>query len=126
MVVGFDYWNTISQNVNLFSSLASSIISEGGKVYIISAVGSVRIQTTQAAIEQLGIPNDGIILCEFKHPSEAPQLKLAVCQSYGIQMFFDDRRDICELLNKNGILACNVLKGHDFVPANIKTLHPVQ
>lgn len=110
MIVGLDYWDTITKNVKVFSSLASALISEGHTVYIVSAVGSVRIKTTRDDIEALDIPNEGIFVLEFKHHSEAPQLKLGCCKALGVQMFYDDRRDICELLNANGIVACQVLK----------------
>jgi hypothetical protein len=44
----------------------------------------------------------------FRHPRESPVLKLAKCQELGIEVFYDDREDVCRLLNRNGILAFRV------------------
>jgi hypothetical protein len=44
----------------------------------------------------------------FRHPKESPQLKLAKCVELGIQVFYDDREDVCRLLNQHGILALRV------------------
>jgi hypothetical protein len=41
-------------------------------------------------------------------PRESPHLKLAKCQELGIEVFYDDRDDVCRMLNKHGILAMRV------------------
>jgi acid phosphatase class B len=42
--------------------------------------------------------------------SQAPALKLAKCQELGITVFYDDREDVCRLLNQHGILAVRVMR----------------
>jgi hypothetical protein len=44
----------------------------------------------------------------FGHPRESPVLKLAKCQELGIELFYDDREDVCALLNRHHILAVRV------------------
>jgi hypothetical protein len=35
-------------------------------------------------------------------------LKLAKCRELGIEVFYDDREDVCRLLSRHGILALRV------------------
>jgi hypothetical protein len=110
MIVGFDYWQTITRDPWLFGDLASAIISEGGEVHIISAVGRNGVERAEKGITECGVPYTAYHIVVWESHEDAPQLKLDKCNELNIQMFFDDRLDICELLNLNGILACNLLR----------------
>lgn len=57
-----------------------------------------------------GFPPDLVHEVVFDSPKESPELKLAKCQELGIEMFFDDRDDVCRLLNKHGIVAMRVTR----------------
>ena len=46
----------------------------------------------------------------FEHPSESPALKVAKAKELGLDMFFDDRDDVCRELNKAGIMAMRVTR----------------
>lgn len=109
-VIGIDYYQTITQDPSLFVDFTSGLISEGWKVHIITAVGPTRFDTVRAEIEALNVPNSTIEVVLFEHPREAPELKLAKCKELGVQMFIDDREDICRLLRKNGIVAMNIIR----------------
>ncbi len=63
-----------------------------------------------AEVAELGIPNSGVHEVIFRHPRESPELKLAKCVELGIQAFYDDREDVCRLLNQHSILALHVLR----------------
>lgn len=125
MKIGVDYWQTISRDPDLFGAMMQAILDAGGEVHIITAVGDKRAATVQYEIEDLFMPKmpyTEIHVVVFDHPREAPELKLEACKRLGIQMFFDDRRDICEKLNKHGILACNLLRNdnRDYDPEKYK------
>lgn len=110
MIIGIDYWNTATQNPAFFAALATAIRAQGGKVYIITAVGAKRAETNVAEVEKLGIPNDGIHQVIFTKDKKAPELKADKCVELGIELFIDDRRDICEAIFARGIMACNIIK----------------
>ncbi len=110
MILGIDYWNTATQNPTFFAALAGAIRAQGGKVYIITAVGAKRAETNTGEVEMLGIPNDGIHQVIFTKDKKAPQLKADKCVELGIELFIDDRRDICEAIFARGIMACNIIK----------------
>lgn len=112
MRVGFDYWNTVSRNPELFRILASSILSEGGEVFIVSAIGPTRSQgETVEQIKKTLVPCDDIyILTWVSSPDEVPALKWKICERLGIQVFFDDRKDVCDYLSLMGVQAFNYVK----------------
>lgn len=110
LIIGFDYWNTATQNPGRFAALACAIRDTGGKVYIITAVGPKRASSNVDEVKALGVPNDGIYQVVFDKPQDAPRLKADKAVELGIQLFIDDRRDICEEMLRRGILACNILK----------------
>ncbi len=80
------------------------------RVYIVSAIGQDRVGTVQAAVDALGVPNDGVCKVVYDAVSQAPALKLAKCLELGGTAFYDDRRDTCALLNKHGIVAMHVMR----------------
>lgn len=113
MKIGFDYWQVLSHYPEQFQFIASAFISEGAEVHVISAVGHNRAGTVAEAVHQLGFKWDSETFIHevvFDDPSESPALKLAKCQELGIEIFFDDRDDVCRLLNKNGILSMRVTR----------------
>ena len=110
MKIGFDYWQCISHYPDEFRILEDALVMNKNEVVVISAVGSRKVGTVLANVLE-AIPDiDDCDVHEvvFKHPRESPQLKLAKCQELGVQMFFDDRKDVCDLLNQHGILAFQV------------------
>lgn len=112
MKVGFDYWQVISHFPEYFSKLAMAHREAGCDVVIISAVGKDRAGTVKGEIDKIGTFPNGIKVYEvvFDDPSQSPDLKLAKCQELGVSVFYDDRDDVCRLLNKNGILAMRVTR----------------
>ena len=110
MKIGMDYWQVISHYPEYFRELARAHMALNGEVHIISATGKNRSGTVAQEVAELGIPNSGVHEVVFRHPSESPELKLAKCVELGIQVFYDDREDVCRLLNKHGILALHVIR----------------
>jgi hypothetical protein len=107
--VGFDYWQVLSHYPEQFKTLANSLLCAGHQVYALSAVGKNRAGTVEGEVRELGldIPVYEVI---FDDTRQSPELKLAKCQELGIEMFFDDREDVCRLLNQHGILAVRVMR----------------
>lgn len=110
MRIGLDYWQVCSHYPDYFRELARLHKINLAEVHIISAVGKNRVGTVQAEIDALAIEYDQVHEVVFKHPSESPELKLAKCLELGITVFYDDRDDVCRLLNKHGILALRVTR----------------
>lgn len=107
--VGFDYWQVLSHYPNEFFTLGMALQSDGVEVVVISAVGRQRAgSVVREAQRVLDIDSRNVHEVLFKHPSESPELKLAKCKELEVTMFFDDRKDVCDLLNANGILAFQV------------------
>ena len=122
MKIGFDYWNVLSHYPKEFGALVQGLcvaFSEGAdlELHVISAIGKGRIGTIEkelfnifleAGYESDVIFNGGVHEVVFDNYKQSPELKLAKCKELGITMFFDDRQDVCDLLNENGILAMHV------------------
>lgn len=115
MIVGFDYWQVISHYPHEIGTLVDSLAAYHpplNEIHVISAIGKGRIGTIAADVhkEWPSFPDANIHEVVFKSPKESPELKLAKCKELGIQMFFDDRDDVCRLLNANGIIAMRVTR----------------
>lgn len=123
MKIGFDYWQVISHYPTQIGFLANVLTNNLCDVHVISAVGEKRVGTVRENVEKAFregnrpfiaelISNGAIAVHEvvFDDPAESPELKLAKCKELGISMFFDDRDDVCRLLNKNHIMAMRVTR----------------
>jgi acid phosphatase class B len=110
MKIGFDYWQVISHYPDYFKKLAEMHRDAGDYVYVISAVGQNRAGSVLDAVRKLGFLHEPVREVVFEDPKQSPSLKLEACQEIGIEVFYDDRDDVCRLLNKNGILALRVTR----------------
>lgn len=112
MIVGFDYWQVISHYDKMMRHIAKGHRAIGDKIVIISAVGKDRVGTVATAVKNKGFDPKIYDVHEvvFDHPSESPELKLAKCRELGVELFYDDRDDVCRTLNKNGIVAMRVTR----------------
>lgn len=107
MIVGFDYWNVISKYPTYMGYLADVLYSTRNDIHVISAIGKGRVGTIAEEVQHYwpSFPSEFVHEVVWKSSKESPELKLAKCKELGIQVFFDDRKDVCDLLNANGILA---------------------
>lgn len=120
MKVGFDYWNVISHYPDKIGALMFSLYQmpvlpgePDTEIHVISAIGPKRVGTIeQEVFDSLlkgGYESDilvtGVHEVVTSREHKSPELKLAKCKELGLDMFFDDRQDVCDLLNANGILA---------------------
>ncbi len=111
--IGFDYWQVLSHYPEHCSFMLSAFISEGAEVHVISAVGgNYTPDSVIEAVQRMGYPfkPENIHTVVFEHPSESPALKVAKAKKLGLDMFFDDRDDVCRELNKAGIMAMRVTR----------------
>ena len=108
--VGLDYWQVCSHYPEYFIQLVEMHRRLGIGVCIISAVGKDRAGTVAAAVAKLGFTNIDVHEVVFEHPRQSPELKLAKCLELGIGAFYDDRDDVCRLLNQHGIIAMRVTR----------------
>lgn len=117
MKIGFDYWNVISHYPQEIAYIIDSFGLQGeSELHIISAIGKGRIGTIAKEVAQ-SLASDrledplGVLKVHevvTGNGKKSPELKLEKCKELGITMFFDDRQDVCDLLNANGILAFKV------------------
>ena len=115
MIVGFDYWQVISHYPEETGVLAESLRQRGHEVHVVSAIGRGRVDTVAGEVGQnwRDFPEGNVHEVVFDDASQAPELKLAKCRDLGITMFFDDRDDVCRLLNAHGIMAMRVTRKDD-------------
>ena len=107
MIVGFDYWQVLSHYPDQVAHLMEVHAAAGDTVHVVSAIGVGRIGTVEAEVRALTVVPD-VHEVVFRHPRESPVLKLAKCRELGIEVFYDDREDVCRLLSRHGILALRV------------------
>ncbi len=105
--IGFDYWQVLSHYPEEIALLDESLWMNFQETHIISAVGRNRAGSVEREVLKIipNYPTGNIHEVLFNNPRQSPELKLAKCQELGISMFFDDRTDVVDLLNANGILA---------------------
>lgn len=110
MIVGFDYWHVLSHYPEQIGHLIALHAAAGDEVHVVSAIGAGRIGTVEAEVRAVtDVPTVHEVV--FDHTSESPELKLAKCRELGIELFYDDREDVCRLLTANGVLAFRVPRG---------------
>ena len=110
MIVGFDYWHVLSHYPEQIGHLIALHAAAGDEVHVVSAIGHGRIGTVEAEVRAVtDVPTVHEVV--FDHTSESPELKLAKCRELGIEVFYDDREDVCRLLAANGVLAFRVPRG---------------
>ena len=112
MIVGFDYWQVLSHYPAQVVHLMQLHADAGDEVHVISAIGSSRIGTVEGEVRAL-TPVGTVHEVVFAHARESPVLKLAKCRELGIELFYDDREDVCRLLSRHGILALRVPRRDD-------------
>ena len=112
MIVGFDYWQVLSHFPEQIRHLMQVHAAAGDEVHVVSAIGRGRLGTVEAEVRAL-TPIPQVHEVVFHHPRESPVLKLAKCQELGVEVFYDDRDDVCRLLNRNGILALRVTRSDE-------------
>ena len=109
MIVGFDYWQVLSHYPDRIGHLVDVHAQAGDEVHIVSAIGRSRIGTVEQEVRAITL-HGTVHEVVFRDPRESPFLKLAKCQELGIEVFYDDRDDVCRVLNKHGILAMRVTR----------------
>lgn len=112
MKIGFDYWQVISHYPDKIEFLMNAVKWHGAEVHVISAIGKGRIGTIVGDVQghYPYFPAENVHEVVFNKAKESPELKLAKCKELGLDIFFDDRDDVCALLNANGILAMRVTR----------------
>jgi hypothetical protein len=109
--VGFDYWNVISHYPAQFGLMAHALIDAGHEVFVISAIGRNRLGTITDEVTALGVPFTEVHEIVFSHPRESPALKTAKALKLDIDVFYDDRDDVCRAMAGTGkILALRVTR----------------
>jgi acid phosphatase class B len=110
VIVGFDYWHVLSHYERQIGHLITIHAAAGDEVHVVSAIGRGRMGTVEAEVRLVtDVPTVHEVV--FDHTRESPELKLAKCLELGIEIFYDDREDVCRLLAQNGILALRVPRG---------------
>jgi acid phosphatase class B len=112
VIIGFDYWQVISHFPNETGAFADALYLNGHDVHVISAIGKGRIGTIADEVCKIwgDFNRRKIHEVVFDSPKQSPELKLAKCKELGVTVFFDDRDDVCRLLNANGIMALRVTR----------------
>lgn len=114
MKIGFDYWQVLSHYPDEIRHLINMHRVMGDDVHIISAIGKTRVGTIAGEVNAIvPMPEHCVHEVVFSKSKESPELKLAKCQELGIEVFYDDRKDVCDLLNCHGILTFQVPRQTD-------------
>ena len=115
MIIGFDFYKTLSAYPRKFRTLISSYISEGHHIVVISALSDrsdVENYTRHMKdfLAQHNLTYHELQVVVFHDDQEIPDVKLEACKEKGVEVYYDDREDVCQKLNENDILAFKV--GH--------------
>ncbi len=108
MVVGLDYFGTISKNPKYFRKLAGAMLSLGYPVYIVTAVKPDRVGLIKKLVKDSKVPHTGLEILTFINFEDIPTLKLQACKQLSIDFMFDDMPEVCDILKAYGILTAQV------------------
>lgn len=108
MIVGLDFYGTIQEKPAQFWDLAEALLPDN-EVHIVTAVKEENLERVAMDVHDSKISYSSLNPLIFEDYAEVPLLKLQACQDLNIELFIDDRADVCELLKKNGILALCVV-----------------
>lgn len=110
MNLGVDFHGTLTgkKNRQLLYALLFTLIGHD-QIHVISHCEVGNEEQTQMIIESQGFPFTSINIVSTNDYAMVPQHKLNKALQLGIDMFFDDRLDTCELLAKHGILTFHTL-----------------
>jgi hypothetical protein len=106
--VGFDFHNALDSWPNQITNLMRRHKYYGDYVCVISAVGHRRKGTVASQVLDLTVYVDDVYEVAFQHPSQSPELKLQQASASRLDVFYDDREDVCNLLTSHGILCFRV------------------
>jgi len=101
MILGLDFYDTITKHPQTYRDLAYAVLADGGEVYIISAI---KKGSKTPPIQKYAIPNTATIIVEFNTIKETPRLKYEACLNNGVQLFIDDMQPTIDYLNSKKIL----------------------
>src|SRR5689334_2577600 len=113
MKIGFDYWQVLSHFPDELKYMIKCFGSENTEMYVISAVGKNHTpESVVYAVQRMGyqFPAENIHAVVFDNPSQSPELKVAKAKELGLNIFLDDRDDVCRAMNKAGIMALRVTR----------------
>lgn len=116
MIIGFDYFKTLTLHHKTLRPLAALVKGEGGMVFIISALSDQADRekyekNLEKFLHDTNFPYSNFHVVVFpkgKEDESIPMLKLEKCQELGVQLFIDDRADVAELMAQNGIMGLQV------------------
>lgn len=107
MRVGFDFHNVLDAYPQQMGWL-TGLIPETNYTCVISAIGPRRKGTVAKQVEDLWISVDDVFEVIFKNVRDSPALKTMKALALNLDMFFDDRQDVCDAMNAAGILCFKV------------------
>lgn len=111
MIIGFDYFKTLTTHHKTFRPLARAILNEGGQVHIISAPSDAGDKEKYEQNLKKFLQDTNFLYTSFQvvvfpkgqEEDNIPFLKLEKAQELEIELYIDDREDVVELMSQNGI-----------------------
>lgn len=108
MIIGIDYYRTITTNPKIFRKLTATLLNQGCTIYIITAVRADKVALVKDSVKRSKVPHTMLEVVVFKEFEDIPQLKLEACKRLGVRLMFDDLEQVCILLAENNILTAQV------------------
>src|SRR5580698_2807282 len=108
MRVGFDFHNVLDAWPNQVTDLMRRHKYYGDYVCVLSAVGRNRKGTVAEQVHAYTVYVDDIYEAAFSNSRESPMLKTAAAVALKLNVFYDDRQDVCDEMTSQGILCFKV------------------
>lgn len=110
MNIALDLNDTITADPIIFKNLADSLIKNGHKVYVVSAIEKKNEHLTKIKIKASRVPYTEICLVFYENYDEIPFLKLPILLKKRIDLFIDDNPENRKIARKYGIFTLGVDK----------------
>jgi len=105
MVIGLDFYGTITKNPKFFRQLTAALIAAGHLVYIISAVGEANVEKLKKDVRHSHVSHTALEIITFIDFEFVSGLKAEACKRLGVQCLIDDSDENCRDATKLGVMS---------------------
>lgn len=105
MILGLDFYDTITAYPVAIRKLAESILAAGGEVHIVSAIKPVNTERSARHLKDARIPYTSVQWLYYERHEDMPKLKVPVYKKLGCDIIIDDNEWVVAEAIRNRLCA---------------------
>lgn len=108
MILGLDFYDTISAYPKALRLLANDIIVSGGQVHIVTAIKRVNEERVYRHIRDARVPYSDIHIVFYENYNDIPKLKVPVYKELGCDIIVEDNPMVILEARLRGLCALEI------------------